>query len=83
MATPRAIRRPLPTSTPKSGKPTLAKESGIPPPEGAYLFPTVEDGARGVDFVFAALESSRNNAAFVKLSPLTGANRGGIKSRRT
>jgi predicted dehydrogenase len=32
-----------------------------------YLFPTVEDGARGVAFVHAALASSKNNAAFVKV----------------
>ncbi len=43
----------------------LAKEDGQMAPEGRYLFPTVEDGARGVEFVHAAIESSRNNAAFV------------------
>jgi predicted dehydrogenase len=50
------------------GEAILAKETGIAPPEGGYLFPTVEDGARGMDFVFAALASSNNNAAFVKVS---------------
>ncbi|MBN8629296.1 MAG: Gfo/Idh/MocA family oxidoreductase [Rhodobacterales bacterium] len=32
-----------------------------------HLFPTVEDGARGVDFVHAALKSSGQNAAFVPM----------------
>ena len=34
---------------------------------GGHLFPTVEDGARGVDFVHAALKSSGQNAAFVPM----------------
>lgn len=32
-----------------------------------HLFPTVEDGARGVEFVHAALRSSAANAAFVAI----------------
>lgn len=44
----------------------LDRESGSTPAEG-YLFPTGEDGARGVDFVHAALQSSRDNAAFVRI----------------
>jgi len=47
----------------------LDREAGKPAPAEGYLFPTVTDGARGVDFVFAALESSSNNAAFTKLGP--------------
>jgi predicted dehydrogenase len=37
------------------------------PPPGALLVPGVADGLRGVQFVHAAVESSRNDAAWVNL----------------
>jgi predicted dehydrogenase len=37
------------------------------PPAGARLVPTVADGLRGVQFVHAAVESSRKDAAWIKL----------------
>ncbi len=44
----------------------LAGKAGRHP--GAYdIFPTVEDGAAGVRFVHAAVESSRRNSAWVEL----------------
>jgi len=55
------------------GQAILDKEDGRSIPEGGYLFPTVEDGARGVDFIFAALESSRKDAAFVTIGGYTRA----------
>jgi hypothetical protein len=43
------------------------RELGRPAPECRYLFPTVEDGVRGVRFMLAALESSRSGSRFVAL----------------
>lgn len=37
-------------------------------PDPAILFPTVNDGARGVAFIEAAVKSSKRNAAWVKLA---------------
>lgn len=37
-------------------------------PDPAILFPTVNDGARGVAFIEAAVKSSQRNAAWVKLA---------------
>jgi predicted dehydrogenase len=37
-------------------------------PEPAIIFPTVNDGARGVAFIEAAVKSSKRNAAWVKLA---------------
>jgi predicted dehydrogenase len=37
------------------------------PPAGARLAPTARDGLRGVQFVYAAVESSRKDAAWVNL----------------
>lgn len=45
----------------------LAKEAGTHFDADKYLFPTVRDGARGIDFVYASLKSSAQNAAFVSL----------------
>ena len=42
-----------------------ARQSSTPLPATAALFPTVEDGARGVRFIFAALESSSNSGRIV------------------
>ena len=39
--------------------------AGAAPVSGGPIFPTVEDGARGVRFMFAALESSKNDGRFV------------------
>ena len=47
----------------------LAKQAGHPGPDTGYLFPSVEDGARGVRFMFAALESSQNASRFVDATP--------------
>jgi predicted dehydrogenase len=44
-----------------------AYDAKIPPPAGALLVPTAADGLRGVQFVHAAVSSSRQNAAWVKL----------------
>ena len=45
----------------------LDREAGTPAPEGRYLFPTVEDGARGVRFMLAALELSLSGSRFVRV----------------
>ncbi len=45
-----------------------ARMEGAPPPPTAALVPTVEDGAKGVRFIEAAVESSRNNAAWTSLA---------------
>ncbi len=42
-----------------------AKKEGRAPDPLATSVPTVEDGARGVKFIEAAVESSRNGAAWV------------------
>ena len=47
------------------GESILERESETASPFGRYLYPTVEDGARGVEFVSAALASSQGNAVFV------------------
>jgi predicted dehydrogenase len=39
-------------------------------PDQAVTFPTVNDGARGVAFIEAAVKSSRRNAAWVKLAKI-------------
>ncbi len=44
-----------------------AHTAGEAPPESAMLVPTVEDGAHGMKFIEAAVESSRNDAAWVSL----------------
>ncbi len=44
----------------------LARESGEDLPEGV-LFPTVQDGVRGVAFVDACVRSSARNAAWIKM----------------
>jgi predicted dehydrogenase len=44
-----------------------AYDAKTPPPAGALLVPTAKDGLRGVQFVHAAVESSRKNAAWVNL----------------
>jgi predicted dehydrogenase len=44
-----------------------AYDAKIPPQAGALLVPTGKDGLRGVQFVHAAVESSRRNAAWVDL----------------
>ena len=31
-------------------------------------YPTVEDGIRGMKFIYASVESDKNNAAWVKLN---------------
>ena len=43
----------------------LARQTGATPQP--WLFPTVEDGARGVQFMFAALASSQDGSRFVRL----------------
>ena len=43
-----------------------AARDGSPRPEGV-MFPTVQDGLKGVQFVAACVESSRRDAAWVKL----------------
>ena len=44
-----------------------AYDAKLPAPAGAQLVPTGKDGLRGVRFVHAAVESSRNDAAWVSL----------------
>jgi predicted dehydrogenase len=44
-----------------------AYDAKTPPPAGAQLVPTAKDGLRGVRFVHAAVESSRNDAAWIGL----------------
>jgi predicted dehydrogenase len=44
-----------------------AYDAKVSPPAGALLVPTGQDGLRGVRFVHAAVESSRNDAAWVGL----------------
>jgi hypothetical protein len=44
-----------------------AYDAKTQPPAGALLVPTAKDGLRGVQFVHAAVESSRKNAAWVDL----------------
>jgi hypothetical protein len=44
-----------------------AYDASAAPPAGAMLVPTAKDGLRGVQFVQAAVESSRKDAAWVKL----------------
>ena len=44
-----------------------AYDAKTSPQAGALLVPTGKDGARGVQFVHAAVESSRRNAAWIKL----------------
>jgi predicted dehydrogenase len=46
-----------------------AYDSKTSPPAGALLVPTAKDGLRGVQFVHAAVSSSRQNAAWVSLQP--------------
>jgi predicted dehydrogenase len=45
-----------------------AYDAKTPPQAGALLVPTARDGLRGVQFVHAAVESSRRNAAWVDLT---------------
>ncbi len=44
-----------------------AWRDGSVPPADTGLLPTVEDGVRGVEFIAAAVESSRNDAAWTRL----------------
>ena len=44
-----------------------AYDSQTAPPAGALLVPTAKDGLRGVQFVHAAVESSRKDAAWVTM----------------
>ena len=44
-----------------------AWREGRPPPAEAALLPTVEDGVSGVEFIAAAVASSRNDAAWTNL----------------
>jgi predicted dehydrogenase len=44
-----------------------AYDAQTAPPAGALLVPTAKDGLRGVQFVHAAVESSRRDAAWVNL----------------
>jgi predicted dehydrogenase len=44
-----------------------AYDANSSPPAGALLVPTAKDGLRGVQFVQAAVESSRKDAAWVKV----------------
>lgn len=41
-------------------------QEGVYPREGGYEFPTLEDGLAGMAFIEAAVESSKNNAAWTK-----------------
>ena len=43
-----------------------AARTGAPAPEGA-MFPTIDDGVKGMAFIEAAVKSSKANAAWVKL----------------
>jgi predicted dehydrogenase len=45
-----------------------AYDAKTPPRAGALLVPTAKDGLRGVQFVHAAVDSSRRNAAWVDLT---------------
>jgi predicted dehydrogenase len=45
-----------------------AYDAKTPPQAGALLVPTAKDGLRGVQFVHAAVDSSRRNAAWVDLT---------------
>jgi hypothetical protein len=45
-----------------------ARLEGRPPDPGATLVPTVEDGARGVRFITAAVESSSRGAVWTDLA---------------
>jgi predicted dehydrogenase len=49
-----------------------AWQEGRPPPEDTALLPGVEDGVRGVEFITAAIESSRNDAAWTRLQNASG-----------
>ncbi|HKU17427.1 MAG TPA: Gfo/Idh/MocA family oxidoreductase [Steroidobacteraceae bacterium] len=49
-----------------------AYDAKLPPPAGALLVPTGKDGLRGVRFIHAAVESSRNDAAWVGLPESSG-----------
>jgi predicted dehydrogenase len=44
-----------------------ARNAGRAPAKESLLVPTVEDGVAGVQFISGVLESSRQNAAWVKL----------------
>jgi predicted dehydrogenase len=46
-----------------------ARQAKRAPNPASLLVPTVEDGVAGVQFISAVLESSRQNAAWVKLPP--------------
>ncbi len=43
------------------------KIDGKPAPEEAYDYPTVDDGVKGMAFIKACVESSKNNAAWTQL----------------
>ena len=40
---------------------------GKPVPPSEYDFPTVQDGVRGMKFIYAAVESSKNGGAWIQL----------------
>jgi hypothetical protein len=44
-----------------------AHDAKTSPPAGALLVPAGKDGLRGVQFVHAAVESSRRNAAWIAM----------------
>jgi len=46
-----------------------ARQANRPPNPESLLVPTVEDGVAGVQFIAAVLDSSKQNAAWVKLPP--------------
>ena len=48
----------------------LARRDGVAADEGAYTFPTVEDGVLGVKFVEAAVESSQQDGRWVSAALL-------------
>ena len=50
----------------ETAKAIMAARDGKPAPEGV-VFPTVQDGLKGVQFVDACVRSSKRNAAWVKL----------------
>jgi len=48
-----------------------ARQANRPPDPQSLLVPTVHDGVAGVQFIAAVLDSSKQNAAWVKVPPIT------------
>ena len=65
-AIPRATSKASPPSTPRSRTRSAPRARARSRPKGV-LFPTVEDGVKGVAFIEAAVKSSKANAKWVKL----------------